>query len=52
MNNTPSIIPRMAVLVAGLAAAAIAGAQPAATPTNPSSSPITASRKSVCASGR
>ena len=35
MNKTTSIIPRMVVLVAGLAAAAIAGAQPAVTPTNP-----------------
>ena len=35
MNETTSIIPRMAVLVAGLAAAAITGAQPAVTPTIP-----------------
>ena len=35
MNKTPSIIPRMVLLVAGLAAAAIASAQPAVTPTNP-----------------
>ena len=35
MNETTSIIPRMAVLVAGLAATAITGAQPAVTPTIP-----------------